>query len=94
MTLLPVLNTIEQFGMPAGQRQQARFRVRDLSRSSPGPKRDKTRTLNCYGTNAFGIGLSPFAPNCCINVPAVERWMNHVALDGRNTVVSYLPSPS
>ncbi len=47
-----------------------------------------------YGTNAFGIGRSLVIPNCCISVPAVERLLYHVALDGRNTVGSCLPSPS
>ena len=47
-----------------------------------------------HGTNAFGIGRSPVAPNWTIWVPAVVRPMNHVALDERNTAASNFPSPS
>ncbi len=47
-----------------------------------------------YGTKAFGIGLSPLAPNVTIDEPAVVRLINQVFDDGRKTAVSNLPSPS
>ena len=53
-----------------------------------------TNDADNYGTNAFGIGLSPVAPNCRINVPAVSVNEYHVAADGLNTVASIFPSPS
>jgi len=33
-------------------------------------------------------------PKVVIKIPAVERWMNQFAVDGRKTAVSNRPSPS
>lgn len=76
--------------MKIGAVQSARF----IAFRPMAKEHDKSRTLNFYGTNAFGIGRSPVDPNCTICVPAVDLPMNHVAFDGRNTVASNLPSPS
>ena len=43
--------------------------------------------VKAYGTNALANGLSVGVPNVRICVPAVVRWMYHVALLGRNTAV-------
>jgi hypothetical protein len=53
----------------------------------------RARTFR-QGTNAVSTGLSEAAPNAMICVPAVERWMYHVAADDLNTTASVLPSPS
>jgi len=47
-----------------------------------------------YGTNEFGTGRSPFAPNVVIRIPAVERCTNQFAVDGRKAAVSKRPSPT
>jgi len=47
-----------------------------------------------YGTKALGIGLSPLLPKLAIKIPAVVLLTYQSAVEGRNTAVSNLPSPS
>ncbi len=47
-----------------------------------------------YRTKADATGISAVAPKPTIVVPAVDRWIYHVAADGRKTVRSNFPSPS
>ena len=56
--------------------------------------RPLTQAVLTYLTNALGTGTSPAAPNCCIRVPAVERFAYQVEFEGLNTAASSLPSLS
>ena len=72
----------------------SRFFAHFAGKNSPAFSAASALRAKRQGTNAFGTGRSPFDPNCWIDTPAVERFEYHVAVDGRNTVVSNLPSPS